>query len=191
MQQFLKDSYNFFLILTLGVSLSSCDFFGLDKELDHFTIENLVLTSNVKYIYLTPPNVRIEKSAHLYSNTRDSVFRKLQTEYSEIKTVSFYRMQLGVTFPTDSSLVIIDSIDVYLANTLNQKTRVGYLHDLPANLTDKTLDLIIAADENETGNIMKADTAFFKTDIYLRSTIRSDSMVFQISGEYNIRGDNK
>ncbi|WP_172826941.1 hypothetical protein, partial [Flammeovirga sp. SJP92] len=158
------------------------------QELDHLTIQGLQLTSLNSYYFLTPPNERVERLPYAYSNTRDSVFQKLQIELTKTRKVSFNRITLSVTAPSDSSLVIIDSIDVYLGNTLDQKTRVGYLHDLPANITDKSLDLILSVNSDSAGLIMQADTAYFITDVYLRSAVRSDSMTFQTLGEFNIYG---
>lgn len=186
MNHFFK-KYTFFTYLILGFTFISCDFFGLEQELDHLTIQNLQLTSKNSYGFLTPPNIRVEKLPHEYSNTRDSVFRKLQLEYTETKSVTFNRITISTTFPSDSTLVIIDSVDVYLGNTLDQKTRVGYIHDIPANITDKTLDLFLEYNSDSTGLIMQADTAFFITDIYFRSAVRSDSMTFETAGEFIIR----
>lgn len=173
-------------------SFTSCNFFGLDQELKDFTIQHLELSSNLTYPYLTPPDVWVESrpftSNSTFTNTRDSVFRKLQVEYSEIKKVDFYRIELSTSFPTDSSLVIIDSIHVYLANTKNLQCKIGTLDDIPINTTLKTMNLNLYSNSDSAGLIMQADTTFFKSYIYLRSAIVSDSMVFNVKGEYNISG---
>ncbi|WP_044210909.1 hypothetical protein [Flammeovirga sp. OC4] len=188
MQHFFKQLNTFFISLFVGFTFISCSYIGVENELDDLTIQNLQIASLNSYYILTPPDERIESVPYAYSNTRDSVFQKLQIELTKIKTVSFKRITLSVIAPSDSSLVIIDSVDVYLSNTLDERTRVGYIHDIPANITEKSLDLILNVNEDSAGLIMKADTAFFITDVYLRSAVRSDSMTFQTLGEYSIKG---
>ncbi|NME70968.1 hypothetical protein [Flammeovirga aprica] len=166
----------------------SCNFFGLDQELDHFTIQNLQLTSNNSYYYLTPPNTVIERLPYTYSNTRDSVFQKLQIENTRAKKVSFNRINFSVSIPSDSTLNIIETVDVFLSNTKDQKTRVGYLSDLPANISDKSLDLFLTVNSDSAGLIMQADTVYFITEISLKSTVRSDSLTFLTAGEFVIGG---
>ncbi|AZQ62548.1 hypothetical protein EI427_09965 [Flammeovirga pectinis] len=189
MQQKLNTNLNLiyiFLFLTIG--FQGCEFFGLDKELDDLTIQDLELESTSKFLYLTPQGEWHDPVGIEYLNTRDSVFDKLFLDYNKTKNADFQRLTLSVDFPSDSSLLSLDSIEVFIENAKDEKYKLGYLYDIPNTTTEKSLDLIIENNASVVGNILKDSVVYFKPRFHFRITVRSDSMKFKVQGDYSITG---
>ncbi|WP_158631115.1 hypothetical protein [Flammeovirga kamogawensis] len=177
-----------YIFLFLSIGFQSCEFFGLDKELDNLTIQDLELESISKFPYLTPQGEWHDPESIVYSNTRDSVFNKLFLDYKETKNANFQRLTLSIDFPSDSSLLSLDSVEVFIENAKAEKYKIGYLYDIPDNTTDKSLDLTIQNNESVVGNILKDSVVYFKPRFHFRITVRSDSMKFKVLGGYSITG---
>ncbi|ANQ48998.2 hypothetical protein KMW28_08050 [Flammeovirga yaeyamensis] len=150
-------------------------------------MKNLELISQTRLDSLDPAGEWLEATTTAYVNTRDSVAQKNFIDLNQITKGSINRIQISTIHPSDSTLFIVDSVNIFFTDN-NRSIQVGFLYDVPTNSTPKLLDANIEQyDEGDLGNLFRSDTVFIKTSFHLRTLVRSDSMKFQVDALYGLR----
>ncbi|NLR94263.1 hypothetical protein [Flammeovirga agarivorans] len=186
MQQFFKEKTPYIIIIT-SILLGGCSFFGLDKELKDLTINDLLITTASEIYIPSLADEWTEGNPVLYSDTRDSVIQKNFIDINQIRNGSFSRIQISAIYPADSTLYILDSVDVYLEDLHDKKVKIGYLYDITTTSTPKTLDMDLeSAPSGLIGEIFRSDTVIITSRFHLRNNVRTDTMTFNVEATYQL-----